>query len=100
MPEHSADAHQRDVRALAALRWRVALALTSVLMGLYVGFVLLVAFDKALMGTRLAPGLSLGILLGAGLIVAAWLLTGVYVRWANHRYDAEVARLSRQGGAE
>jgi uncharacterized membrane protein (DUF485 family) len=94
------DDRQSAVRALAARRWRVALALTAVIMGLYVGFVLLVAFDKALLGRLLAPGLSLGILLGALLIVAAWLLTGVYVWWANGRYDAEVARLNRQGGAE
>ena len=27
------------------------------------------------------------ILAGAFVIVAAWALTWVYVRWANHRYD-------------
>ena len=94
------DDRQSAVRALAARRWHVALGLTAVIMGLYVGFVLLVAFDKPMMGRLLTPGLSLGILLGALLIVAAWLLTGVYVWWANGRYDAEVARLNLPGGHE
>ena len=40
------------------------------------------------------------VVLGAALIVAAWLLTGVYVQWANHRYDAEIARLNAQGGVQ
>ena len=38
------------------------------------------------------PGLSLGILLGALVILVAWALTGIYVRWANRVYDAELAR--------
>jgi uncharacterized membrane protein (DUF485 family) len=29
-------------------------------------------------------------------IVIAWILTAVYVVWANRHYDAEVARLRRQ----
>ena len=56
--------------------------------GVYFGFVLLVAYDKPLLGRLIAPGLSLGILLGALVIVSAWVLTWVYVRWANRLYDA------------
>ena len=59
----------------------------------YFGFVLLVAFNKPLLGTILAPGLSLGILLGALVIVFAWVLTWTYVRWANTHYDAAVTHL-------
>lgn len=78
---------------LAARRWRIALALTSAMLATYFGFVLLVAYDKPLLGTLLAPGLSLGILLGALVILVAWGLTGIYVSWANRHYDAELARL-------
>jgi len=81
------------LRALARRRWRVALAFTAVTVAIYFGFVLLIAFDKPLLGQLLAPGLSLGILLGAAVIVAAWLLTWVYVRWANRHYDTELARV-------
>lgn len=81
------------LRALAQKRWRVAIGLTAVMVVVYFGFILLIAYDKPLMATRLAPGLSLGILLGALVIVAAWVLTLGYVRWANTRYDAELENL-------
>jgi uncharacterized membrane protein (DUF485 family) len=72
---------------------RIALALTAAMVAVYFGFIALIAYRKPLLGRLLAPGLSLGILLGALVIVASWLLTWVYVRWANTRYDAELERL-------
>jgi uncharacterized membrane protein (DUF485 family) len=36
-----------------------------------------------------------GILLGALVIVVSWLLTWVYVRWANTHYDRAVEKLKR-----
>lgn len=86
------------LRALARRRWRVALGLTTLMVLVYFGFILLVAWDKPLMGRLLAPGLSLGILLGALVIVAAWLLTWTYVRWANRVYDPALDR-ARRGSA-
>lgn len=59
----------------------------------YFGFILLVAFNKPLMGRVLTPGLSLGMLLGALVIVFAWVLTWFYVRWANTHYDAALRKL-------
>lgn len=84
------------LEALAARRWRLALALTAAMLATYFGFVLLVAYDKPLLGRLVAPGLSLGILLGAMVIVVAWVLTGIYVRWANVHYDAELAKLKAE----
>ncbi|MGE5744440.1 MAG: DUF485 domain-containing protein, partial [Gemmatimonadota bacterium] len=81
------------LRAVAAARWKVAIALTGAMIVLYFGFVMLIAFDKPLLGRLLAPGLSLGIVLGAGVIVCSWLLTWIYVRWANTRYDTELRAL-------
>jgi uncharacterized membrane protein (DUF485 family) len=83
----------RALAALARRRWSLALALSAAVVVVYFGFILLVAFAKPAMGRLVAPGLSLGILLGALVIVAAWLLTWVYVRWANRHYDAAVHRL-------
>lgn len=71
----------------------MALLLTAGMLVTYFGFVLLVAYDKALLGQTLTPGLSLGILLGAIVILVAWALTGLYVRWTNRVYDAELARV-------
>lgn len=89
----------RALVALAARRWRIALVLTATMLATYFGFVLLVAYDKPLLGTILTPGLSLGILLGGLVIVVAWALTGIYVRWANRVYDGELARARVIGGA-
>jgi uncharacterized membrane protein (DUF485 family) len=81
------DSREAQLRALAAARWRVALALTGAMVAVYFGFIALIAYDKPLLGTLVAPGLSLGVLLGALVIVVSWLLTWAYVRWANTRYD-------------
>lgn len=84
------------LKRLAAAQWRLALGLTAAMMAIYFGFILLVAFDKPLLGRLLVPGLSLGTLLGALVIVAAWALIWVYVRWANGHYDETVATLKRR----
>ena len=72
-----------ESEGLSAARWRLAISLTLVMLAVYVGFILLVAFDKPLLGYVLVPGLSLGILLGVLVIFIAWLLTWWYIRWAN-----------------
>ena len=87
------DSTPHTLEAVSAARWRVALSLTIAMMAVYFGFILLVAFDKPLLGRVIAPGLSLGMLLGVLVIVAAWILTWVYVRWANTHYDSAVERL-------
>jgi uncharacterized membrane protein (DUF485 family) len=87
---------QRALEALARAQWRLAVTLTSAMMAIYFAFILLVAWAKPLLGTQLAPGLSVGILLGALVIVSAWALIWVYVRWANSHYDATVASLRGQ----
>lgn len=83
------------LEVLAAARWRVAAVLTASTLVSYFGFILLIAFNKPLMGQQLVPGLSLGILLGALIIALAWGLTGIYVRWANQKYDKAVDQLRR-----
>jgi uncharacterized membrane protein (DUF485 family) len=72
---------------VSAARWRIAISLTIAMMVTYFGFILLVAFNKPLLGMRVTGGLSLGMLLGALVIVVVWVLTWVYVRWANTHYD-------------
>jgi uncharacterized membrane protein (DUF485 family) len=82
-----------QLKALDSARWRIAVGLTVAMMVLYFGFILLVAYNKPLLGRLVVPGLSLGILLGALVIVAAWVLIWIYVRWANTHYDAGIAAL-------
>ncbi|MDQ3070389.1 MAG: DUF485 domain-containing protein [Acidobacteriota bacterium] len=82
-----------SLAALAAARARIAVALTAAMMALYFGFILLVAFNKPLLGRQIVPGLSVGISAGIVVIAAAWVLVWIYVRWANAHYDGAVARL-------
>lgn len=87
--------HEHHFRALTQRHGTFAALLTAIMVVLYFGFVLLIAYDKPLMARLITPGLSLGILLGALVIVCSWLLTWVYVRWANTHYDRAVDKLKR-----
>jgi uncharacterized membrane protein (DUF485 family) len=82
-----------ELKALDSARWRVAVWLTVAMMVVYFGFILLVAYDKPLLTRLVVPGLSVGILLGALVIVAAWVFIWFYVRWANNHYDAKIEAL-------
>jgi len=82
-----------DLKALAAARLRIAVILTALTVAIYFGFISLVAFGRGFLARQIVPGLSVGILLGAFVIVASWLLTWIYVRWANEKYDPAVKRL-------
>jgi uncharacterized membrane protein (DUF485 family) len=84
--------HDR-LEALHTRRWRIALTLTATMVVLYFGFIALIAYDRTLMAKLLTPGLSVGIALGALVIVVSWLLTWWYVHWANTRYDVELRQL-------
>jgi uncharacterized membrane protein (DUF485 family) len=83
----------KELVAIAGRRWRIAVTLTAAMLVTYFGFILLVAYRKDALGALVAPGLSWGILLGALVIVVAWVLTGIYVRWANRHYDAALAKM-------
>ena len=89
-----AESHD-PVRVLARARWKIAITLTGIMIAMYFGFIALIAFNKPLLATRITPGLSLGIALGVCVIVVSWLLTWVYVRWANAHYDARLEELRR-----
>lgn len=90
------DDRTKALQLLAAKRWRVSLILSGAMMFIYFGFILLIAFNKPLLGSLVAPGLSLGIVLGALVIVSAWVLIFLYVRWANNNYDEAIAKLSHK----
>ena len=82
-----------SLKALEAERARVVTLLSAATVLVYFGFILLVAFAPARLGVLLRPGLSLGIALGAAVIVLSWGFTALYVRWANRRYDPALRAL-------
>jgi uncharacterized membrane protein (DUF485 family) len=83
--------------ALKARRSRLGWWLTAAMLAVYYGFILLVAFDKPLLASRLGDGVTtLGMPLGLAVIVFTVAITGLYVRRANREFD----RLADQLRAE
>jgi len=81
---------------MLARRWRVSLILSVLLVVLYYGYIILIAANPALLSWRIGATMTLGIPLGAAVIVGAWALTAAYVIWANRYYDPEAERLRRR----
>ena len=81
-------------KELVAKRERFAWLLSLIMLGLYVAFILLIAFEPQVLGAKVSPDSSVtwGIPLGVGLILSAFVLTGIYVRRANGEFD----RLNRE----
>ncbi|MDQ7833999.1 MAG: DUF485 domain-containing protein [Humidesulfovibrio sp.] len=79
-----------EFKALVAKQWSVSAVLSIIMLGVYFGFILVLAFDKGTLGGLITDGLSVGIPIGLFVIVLAWGLTGIYVYWANDKYDSAV----------
>jgi uncharacterized membrane protein (DUF485 family) len=91
----SAAQHDEELRVVAQARDRIAFALTAAVIAVYFGFIAAVAFARPFLAHLVVPGLTVGILLGAVVIVASWLLTWVYVRWTRLHYDPVLRELRR-----
>ncbi|HDX8617293.1 TPA: DUF485 domain-containing protein [Aeromonas dhakensis] len=78
-----------NFQTLVAKRQRFAWTLSILMLGLYLAFILLIAFAPGWLGTPLSEGSSVtrGIPVGIGLILSAFVLTGVYVFRANSEFD-------------
>jgi uncharacterized membrane protein (DUF485 family) len=88
-----------DIRALARARWRIAIGLSAVVFSLYFGFIFAVAFAKEAIAEQVVPGVSVGILAGALVIVGAWLTTWIYVVWANRHFDTSLKAIRDKDGS-
>ena len=72
-----------------AMRNRYSIIMAIISAAAYYGFILLVAFNKDFLATKLGPGMttSIGVPLGVGVIVFTIILTWIYVRRANGEFD-------------
>jgi uncharacterized membrane protein (DUF485 family) len=84
--------YQELVRSRNSLAWTLSIAILVI----YLGFILLVAFDKPLLATKVAGTTSLGIVLGVVVIVLAFVLTAIYVARANGRFDELTDHIKRE----
>ncbi len=75
-------------QALVRERTSFGWTLTIIMLVIYYGFILLVAFGKGFLATKIGGGVtSVGVVLAFLVILAAFILTGVYTFRANGRYD-------------
>lgn len=75
-------------RQLVRRRGRFGWSLAAVVLLVYFGYILLIAFDRDLLAKPIGDGVtSLGIPVGIAIILLSILLTGIYVRVANRDFD-------------
>mgnify|MGYP001810475998 CR=1 FL=1 len=73
---------------LVSKRSSFAWMLSIIMLVIYFGFILIIAFAPAFLGTKLGSGVTtIGFPIGVGVILSAIVLTGLYVRKANGEYD-------------
>ncbi len=72
----------------------LATTLTVAMLVVYFGFILLVGYAPKLLATPIGSGLmTWGVPIGVGTIIAAFVLTGIYVRRANAEFDTLTAQI-------
>jgi uncharacterized membrane protein (DUF485 family) len=83
---------------LVSTRSVYSIIMTICVMVVYYGYILLIAFNKEWLGTKLAAGMttSVGIPLGVGVIVTTIILTNIYVRRANTEFDTLNAEIIKE----
>ncbi|UEM23879.1 DUF485 domain-containing protein [Skermanella mucosa] len=72
---------------LTQKRTKFGWQLSILMLALYYGFILIVAFVPSLLGVPVYGVITLGIPFGLVIIISAFLLTGIYVRRANSEFD-------------
>jgi len=63
--------------------------MTIIMLVVYYGYIVLIAFNKEFLAQKLGAGVtSMGIPIGVGVILFTVVITGVYIRRANTEFDA------------
>jgi len=83
----------QEFKRMVSTRWTISVVLTIVLFVIYYGYIVLIAVDKPFMAQKIGEVTTLGIPLGVLVILLSWVLTAVYVVWANKVHDPEVRNL-------
>ena len=85
--------YQKLVSTRSSYGW----TLTAIMIVVFYGFILLVAFNKELLSTRIGSGvITWGIPIGLFVIVFTVILTGIYVARANGQFDELTAKIREE----
>lgn len=73
---------------LVTERTSFGVKLSIAMLVIYYAFILIIAFNKGLLGASLSGGvMTVGIPVGIAIIISAFVLTGIYVNKANGEFD-------------
>ncbi|WP_042875733.1 DUF485 domain-containing protein [Cupriavidus necator] len=85
--------YQRLVSTRSTYGW----VLAGMMMVVYYGYILLVAFGKSLLSARIGDGvMTWGIPIGLFVIVFTVAITGIYVWRANREFDDQTAQIRKE----
>jgi uncharacterized membrane protein (DUF485 family) len=94
---HHAILDDPEFKELAQQKNKVSLILTVVELVLYFGFIGLIAYNKPFLAQKLeGSAITYGIPIAVGVIILSWILTGIYIFWANSVYDEKVKRIKNR----
>ena len=81
-----------------SIRNNYSIIMTILMMIVYFGYILLIAFDKQFLATKISAGAvtSIGIPMGIGVLVFTIVITAIYVRRANSEFDATKDEIVRE----
>ena len=87
---------------LVAKRTSFATVLSVIVLTIFYGFFMVVAFKPQLIGQRLSEGsyLTVGIAFELFMFIFFWVLTAVYVKRANGEFDEITAEIIRDASKE
>ena len=85
---------------LVGKRTRFAIILSLIVLVPYYSFMMITAFNPALLATPLSEGgvMTIGWPIGAVLIIGSWILTGIYIRRANGEFDELTQKILSEAG--
>ncbi len=80
---------------LVKVRARFGWQMSAIILVIYYGFIMVIAFAPQLLGTPVFPGsvITIGIPVGVLVIISAIVLTGVYVSRANREFDTKIKEI-------
>ena len=89
-----------DFKDLSRQKFTISIILTVLELVLYFGFIALIAFNKPFLAQKLTTGVAttIGIPIAVGTIIFSWVFTGIYIWWANTKYDVLVNKVKEKVG--
>lgn len=89
-----------EFKSMVSQKNTISWVLTVLELVLYFGFIGLIAFNKPYLAQKMSEGgaTTIGIPIAVGTILLSWVFTGIYIYWANNKYDAMIKQVKDKIG--